>query len=127
MPWLIAQIEAVWMFLAGVGLLTYFLLRRSFRYFGRHTKPSHKPIEHLTRPASTWDGSQRDMFAQIERQKVEMEEMARDLNGQLNTKIMVLEQLISDSQRQLERMETMLAENFPEEPQEAAASDSIRE
>ena len=39
-----------------------------------------------------------------------MYEMSRDLNGQLNTKIIVLEQLISQSQQQIERMEQLLEE-----------------
>jgi hypothetical protein len=37
-----------------------------------------------------------------------MYEMSRDLNGQLNSKMLVLEQLIAQSQRQIERMEQLI-------------------
>ena len=111
MPVLLADIHAVWMFLAGVGLLTFILMKRSYRYFSRpRRKRNDKPIELQPRPKGPWDGVQHDTMAHIERQKVEMFEMSRDLNGQLNSKIIVLEKLIADSQRQITRMEALLAQ-----------------
>ena len=111
MPVLLASIHAVWMFLAGVGLLTFILLKRSYRYFSRSRRiRNDKPLELQPRPKGPWDGAQRDTMARIERQKVEMFEMSRDLNGQLNSKIIVLEKLIADSQRQITRMEALLAQ-----------------
>ncbi|MCH7753154.1 MAG: hypothetical protein IH898_13505, partial [Planctomycetes bacterium] len=73
-------------------------------------KRNDKPIELQPRPKGPWDGAQHDTMAHIERQKVEMFEMSRDLNGQLNSKIIVLEKLIADSQRQITRMEALLAQ-----------------
>ncbi len=111
MPVLLASIHAVWMFLAGVGLLIFILMKRSYRYFSRpRRKRNDRPIELQPRPKGPWDGVQRDTMAHIERQKVEMFEMSRDLNGQLNSKIIVLEKLIADSQRQIMRMEALLAQ-----------------
>ena len=111
MPVLLADIHAVWMFLAGVGLLTFILMKRSYRYFSRpRRKRNDKPIELQPRPKGPWDGVQHDTMAHVERQKVEMFEMSRDLNGQLNSKIIVLEKLIADSQRQITRMEALLAQ-----------------
>ncbi len=111
MPILLASIHAVWMFLAGVGLLTFILMKRSYRYFSRpRRKHNDKPLELQPRPKGPWDGAQHDTMAHIERQKVEMFEMSRDLNGQLNSKIIVLEKLIADSQRQITRMEALLAQ-----------------
>jgi hypothetical protein len=111
MPVLLADIHAVWMFLAGVGLLTFILMKRSYRYFSRpRRKRNDKPIELQPRPKGPWDGVQHDAMAHVERQKVEMFEMSRDLNGQLNSKIIVLEKLIADSQRQITRMEALLAQ-----------------
>ena len=111
MPVLLASIHAVWMFLAGVGLLTFILMKRSYRYFSRpRQKRNDKPLELQPRPKGPWDGAQHDTMAHIERQKVEMFEMSRDLNGQLNSKIIVLEKLIADSQRQITRMEVLLAQ-----------------
>ncbi len=111
MPVLLASIHAVWMFLAGVGLLTFILMKRSYRYFSRpRRKRNDRPIELQPRPKGPWDGAQHDTMAHIERQKVEMFEMSRDLNGQLNSKIIVLEKLIADSQRQITRMEALLTQ-----------------
>lgn len=100
------------MFLAGCGLLTAILLRRSYRYFGttRRRAGSGPVIEAQPRPATAWDGARRDASAQIERQKVELSELARDANGQLTSKIAMLEQLVETSNRQIERMEELLAE-----------------
>lgn len=105
-----ALIDASWMFFAGCALLTVVLLRKTYRRMGRRKKASPEAIVRVDRPAGVWDNAQRDAFAQIERQKVEMHEMSRDLNGQLSSKIMVLEKLIGDSQRQIERLEALLEE-----------------
>ena len=107
----LADIHAVWMFLAGVGLLTFILLKRSYRYFVRPRRARNDaPLELQPRPKSIWDGAQQDAMAHIERQKVEMHDMARDLNGQLNTKIVVLERLIAESQKQIAQMEQLMAQ-----------------
>ena len=100
------------MFLAGCALMTLILLKRSYRYFGGRSRSQQRPaIERVRRPATKWDGSQRDTLAQIDRQKVEMHEMARDLNGELNTRILVLEQLIHESQQKIDRLEELLGED----------------
>lgn len=106
----LALIDANWFFFAGCALLTFILLKRTYRRLGRRQKSSSAPIELNHRPTSAWDGAQRDTLAQVERQKVEMHEMSRDLNGQLSSRIIVLEQLVGESQRQIERLEKLLAE-----------------
>ncbi|MCG8449537.1 MAG: ferritin-like domain-containing protein [Pirellulales bacterium] len=106
-----AEIDPVWMFLAGCALLTFILLKRSYRHFGKRHKSNSGPIEYVRRPTSKWDGAQRDALAQIERQKVEMHEMSRDLNGQLNSRIIILEKLVGQSQQQIERLEQLLEQN----------------
>jgi hypothetical protein len=104
------------MFLAGCGLLTWILLKRSGRYFGRaRHRSSSTLIESQPRPTGPWSGVQRDTLARIEREQVELQERARDLSGQLNSKIIVLEQLIATSSRQIERMEALLAQSAPQE------------
>ena len=111
MPVLLADSHGVWMLVPGVGLLRFILMKRSYRYFSRpRRKRNDKPIELQPRPKGPWDGVQHDTMAHVERQKVEMFEMSRDLNGQLNSKIIVLEKLIADSQRQITRMEALLAQ-----------------
>jgi len=111
MPLALSQLPIL-MFLIGCALITTILLRRSYRYFGRSRRQQiQSPVEKQPRPTSKWSGAQRDSLAQIDRQEVEMHDMARDLSGQLNSKIIVLEQLIATSQRQIERLETLLAES----------------
>jgi hypothetical protein len=100
---------AMFMFLLGCTLLVSLLLKRSYRYFGKTRQPTTiVGLERLPRPQNTWDGSYRDLVATAERQEVEMAEVARDLMGQLTAKTILLEQLVSDSQRQIERMEALL-------------------
>jgi len=103
-------------FFAGCALLTLILLKRTYRRIGKRTKYNPAPIERISRPTGAWDGAQRDALAQVERQKVEMHDMARDINGQLTSRILVLEQLVGDSQRQIERLEALLAEAKRAEP-----------
>lgn len=109
MTLLLASTFAVVPFLAGVALLTWVLMKRSYKRLGRSRRNRVIPhLERLPRPRTQWDGVQRDTLAQVERQKVEMHEMTRDLNGQLSSKIIILEQLISDSQQQIDRLEQLL-------------------
>ena len=106
---LLANINAIWMFLAGVGLLTFIMMKRASRYFRKSPRKRYEgPIDLQHRPNSKWDGVQQDTMAHIERQKVEMHDMARDINGQLTSKIIVLEQLIAESGQQIKRMEELL-------------------
>lgn len=104
------------LFMAGCGLLTWMLLKRSYRYFGRRNRSQNSsPIESQPRPTDPWSGVQRDALARLDREQVEMQERARDLSGQLNSKIIALEQLIATSAQQIERMETLLAQSVQEE------------
>lgn len=102
------------MFLAGVALITILLVRRTYRRIGRGstklTGGRGPAIERQPRPADAWDGAYRDASAHIQREKVELHEMARDANGQLTSKIVMLEQLIETSSGQIERMEQLLTE-----------------
>ena len=121
MPILLANTAfAILMLLAGCAVLLSILLRRSYRYFGRQSKSRViTGLEHLPRPKSQWEGVYHDVDATIDRHEVEMAEMVRDMTGQLNTKIYVLEQLISESQQQIDRMEELLQEvRIQQSPQE---------
>ena len=99
------------LFLGGCVLLTWVLLRRYYIARGsasRRQGPNY--LEHVPRPTSAWDGVQKDTLAVVERQKVELQEMARDVNGRVDTKLRLLDQLIVQNQAQIERMEVLLAE-----------------
>ena len=98
------------MFLAGCGMLVLILLRRSHRYFGRRSSDSSSslPVALQPRPTSKWSGVERDALARIDREQVDLYDMKREIEGQLNSKIVILEQLIETNQRQLERIEQLL-------------------
>ena len=109
---LVAQLGSILMFIAGIALLTMILLRRTYRQLGRgRRKFDSRPIDAQPRPSARWDGAQGDSVAVIERQKVELAELSRDVNGQLDTKIMVLRELIAQSEQQIVRMEQLLQES----------------
>lgn len=107
-PVLAAMAEQV-MFALGVAILTAILLRRSYRLLGKRRKGgSSKVIEAQPRPENAWSGSHQDAHARMNRQEVELHEMARDVSAQLDSKMMVLQELIAQSQKQIERLEELL-------------------
>ena len=95
-----ANLGATFMLLAGCALLVYMLMRKAHLQQVRERGTTIiTEMERLPRPSKTWQTSDNG---------VELAELARDINGQLTTKMIVLEQLIADSQRQIERMEELL-------------------
>ena len=106
----LANILPTLMFFAGCALLTTILLRRSYRYFQKRTRGrvSEPAIEKQPRPDQSWSGIQKDTVAHVERQKVELHDMSRDVSGQLNSKMLLLQQLIAKSDQQIEQMEKLL-------------------
>lgn len=99
-------------------MLTSILLRRTYRQLGRTRKKyDSRPIDVQPRPTGKWDGAKADTSAVIERQQVQLAELSRDVNGQLDTKIMALRELIAQSQQQIDRMEELLASGERQEPQ----------
>lgn len=105
------QLGSILMFLAGIALLTALLMRRSYRYFGGKKRGfDPRPIDAQPRPTKAWEGAMNDSAAMVERQQVELAQMSRDVNGQIDTKIMILRELIARSEKQIERMEELLRE-----------------
>lgn len=105
------QLLPIVLFLAGLALMTTILMRRFYRQVGRRRKTyDSRPIDTQPRPQSKWSGIQADFGASIARQEVELAELSRDVNAQIDTKVMVLRELVSQSQAQIARMEELLAE-----------------
>lgn len=100
------------MFALGCALLTGILLRRTFRQLRKRGKRagSGPHLEAQARPASKWDGAKKDAEARFSRQQVELHDMARDLNGQIDSKLILFRELVAQSERQIERLETLLGE-----------------
>lgn len=107
----IAQIEGTTvLFLAGLGLTCGFLLFRTHRQL--NAKPKAKPS-----PPSTWSKLQPDPEpvahrlgapAEVRRWEAELHELTRELRGQLDTKIALLEHLIRDAGQQAARLEAAI-------------------
>lgn len=95
-----ATLGATFMLLAGMALLVYFLMRKSHLQEVQKRSRVVTDVKAFPRSRPTW---------QTTDQGVELAEVVRDLSGQLTTKMIVLEQLLADSEKQIERMEKLLA------------------
>lgn len=107
----IAQIEGTTvLFLAGLGLTCGFLLFRTHRQL--NARPKAKPS-----PPATWSKPQPPPAptahhlgapAEVRRWEAELHELTRELRGQLDTKIALLEHLIRDAGQHAARLEAAL-------------------
>ena len=92
-------------------MLAFFLLRRLRRQAGRQTWGGSGPaIDAQARPQHAWDGAQKDAAARFDRQQVELHDLARDLTGQIDSKLVLLQQLVTQSDERIQRLETLLRE-----------------
>jgi hypothetical protein len=93
-----------------LALLGIFVLWFTIKRVGRRpAKSSNHPAP--SRPASTTaavDGHHLDAPASVARWEVNMHETARDLMGRLDSKIVVVDQLVRDARQVAERLETVL-------------------
>ncbi len=107
----LAAVSPTLLFLAGCAVLIWVLLRRSYKRCGRRQGAGSRDyLEHVHRPTNPWDGACHDADALVERRQVELYDMARDVSGRLDSKMMLLNHLITTSQQQIDRMEALLAE-----------------
>lgn len=107
---LLAQVEPTTvLFLSGLALVCAVLLFRT------HRQLNARPKGQLSHPAS-WSRSEPpkpaahhlDLPREAQRWEVEMHETARELRGQLDSKISVLQHLIRDAAEQAARLEKAL-------------------
>ena len=97
-----AGVASAIMLLAGIGVLIYTLMRKSHLQ-QQSRQRSYAVTDFRTLPAGRANWPSHEI-------SVDHTDMARDLSGQLSTKIIVLEQLLTESQKQIDRMEQLLAE-----------------
>jgi len=96
-------------FLAALAVAILILLRRSHRILGRR-KQDDSPMVRLPRPKQEKSShSNLDAPADVLRWEVQMHETARDLSGQLDSKMSALQALIADADRAAARLETALS------------------
>ena len=84
-----------------------FLLWRSHRYLARQGKGS-SPLVHTARPTPSRQGLALDAPDDVARWEVEMHDTARELCGQLDSKMGALEHLIREADRAAARLEAAL-------------------
>ncbi|MGL4512416.1 MAG: hypothetical protein ACRCT8_04940 [Lacipirellulaceae bacterium] len=95
-----------WLAAAGVALLTTVLLRRLWR---RSQAPTAAPIREPCSPAY-------DSHAELERQKVELHELARDATARIDTKLALLDELIRQSDARAAELRSLLEKQQKNEP-----------
>ena len=97
------------MLAAGCAMLAFFLLRRLRRHSGKQIRGGSGPaIDAQPRPTHEWDGAHKDAAAKFDRQQVEFYDLARDLTGQIDSKLVLLQQLIAESDERIDQLETLL-------------------
>ncbi len=94
------------LFLLGLGLMIVILLVRSRRYF-RQVTQYQVPTPHAKPPRKTASNSAAPP-KELEKWEVSMHELARDLAGQIDTKIRVLELLIREANETTARLEAAI-------------------
>jgi len=105
---LFAQVELPTLIvLIALGLTIGLLLWRSHRYLARQNR-DRSPVVRTPRPDPPEHGPKRDAPDDVIRWEVQMHETARDLSGQLDSKMGALGHLIREADRAAARLEAAL-------------------
>lgn len=95
-------------FAAGVLLLIFVLFRQNLLRFSKRTRGGDgPPIAKQRRPEHAWDGVKQDAEARFGQQQVEFHETARELMGQLDSKMSLLRALIAQSDERIARLKAL--------------------
>jgi hypothetical protein len=106
---LLLQNKSALLFAAGTGALVFFLMRFwSRRYLHASPAPRSEPLAPRRIREAAPQQPLRDAPAEIARWQVEMHDLARDLKGELDTKIAILQRLVIDARGAAERLEKVL-------------------
>ncbi len=90
--------------LMGVGMMTVILMRRWNRYYRKRNSARRDPRRDVI-AASKAQQPLMDAPPEILRWQVEMHETARELKGELDTKIAILQRLTAEARHQADRLE----------------------
>ena len=111
--------------LIAMVLVIGWLLLRSQRHFAKLAKDS-RPIVRTERPAPQRPAHRLAQPDDVARWEVHMHEVARELSGELDSKMGVLQELILQANRAAGRLETALAvAQATEEPAAPSETDAI--
>ena len=110
------------LFLAGLMLISWVLLRRTQRYYSRN-RPSETPPEYRLQPPREPAGLSLNEPETAARWEVQLHETARELSAQLDSKMSALQALILDADRAAARLEAAMGKaGSPAESPRAAAN-----
>jgi len=112
--------------LAALGLTIGFLLMRSHRYLARQDK-GRSPIVRTPRPEPHGQGPGLDAPDDVMRWEVQMHETARDLSGQLDSKMGALSHLIREADRAAARLEAALKAAGQQTDQDPMSAESTEQ
>lgn len=99
------------LFLVGLALTCAVLLFRTHRQLSRPAKSEFPSPATFSPPAPAATRAHRlDAPREVNHWEVEMRELSRELQGQLDSKIAILQHLIRDARQQAERLEAALAQ-----------------
>ena len=126
MPLLANSFFSGLLFLLGMVMVIVILIRRSRRLLRRRGNNT-SPLVEVPRPQRSGRTSSTSRASdESVRQEVEQHERARDLAGMLDSKISVLQHLIAQSQRQIERLESLLETDDDATAGTSASTDSAQ-
>jgi hypothetical protein len=113
-------------FIAAVAIITWMLLMRSHRYFGRQ-RASEPENKWESKPTPKPPAVQGELPATVARWEVEMHETARQMSAQLDGKMSALQALIADADRAAARLEAALdGESAPAAPPSDNQTESLK-
>ncbi len=99
---LVAETSGSWMFAAGIALATTILIRRLWRR--RSARPnSGRGLEPVEREQPLGDAP-----PEVLRWQVEMHQLARQLKGEIDSKIRVWDALVREARQEREKLERTL-------------------
>lgn len=118
---LLADSMSPWIVVAGLAVVSYLLMRRSYRRIGRSTrltfKPTRRSVKLTTGGAENVNAALRNSPQEWRRWEVSMHDTARDLSARLDTKMRALEQLIRMADQATAQLDAKLRERRQVEEQ----------
>lgn len=96
------------LFLGGLGLLIYILMRRSFRFFTRRAEAG-AALPRVSQTQSKTNQPLHDAPPELARWQVEMYDTTRAYKAEIDSKLCLLQILVGRAQRESQRLEAALA------------------
>jgi hypothetical protein len=89
--------------LAAMGVMIYMMWRRSHKHFGRGGT-AYEPIKRFSKLEAERDLALADAPPDVNRWQVEMHDLARDLKGEIDTRVAILQVLLRQADEAAARL-----------------------